>query len=164
MDGNLTNFLRDFSHGIVFAHIVSASLTIGSLFFLRFYIKPFLDELKAPNQRYQIALGAIKRFWIFFILFSVLNIISGVLLGIIKPHNNHSPIFDIVQNINELILSVIGILSVWMYVKYKKIQRLYHEKNYIEAHESLVLLLNYLTPLALVATLIVAYFCIILGN
>lgn len=163
MKAKTAEFLSDISHMVLFVHVVSAIVLVGSLFFLRFYVKPLLDELKAPQQRYKIAIEAIKRFWIFFIISFIASAVSRYVLDITNLRLTVSPIFDIVGNINQLLFIVIGLLSGWMYYKYRKIKKFYIEKNYIEAHETLVLLINYIAPLILVVLLFVVYFFIVLG-
>lgn len=163
MKVGIADFLNDLNHVVVFVHFVSVIVLVGSLFFLRFYIKPLLDGLKAPQQRYEVAIEAIKRFWWFFIASFIASAVSRYVLDIMNPHLSESPIFDIVRNINQLLFTAIALLGVWMYFKYKKIKKFSIEKNYIEAHETLVLLINYIVPLILTVLLFVVYFCIVLG-
>lgn len=161
LDGS---FSSNFYQILIFCHTVSMALLVGSLFFLRIYIKPLLDGLKSPAQRYQIAIDAIRRFWLIFIVSLAFVAIFGFLLDDMELDSQRSPVYAIIANVAQLLFALMILLTLWMYVKYRQIKKLYMAKNFIDTHESLVLFLNYMTPFKMIIALLIMYFCIMIGQ
>lgn len=164
MNGLDGSFSSDFHQILIFCHTLGMALLVGSLFFLRIYIKPLLDELQSPVQRYQIALDAIRRFWFVFIVSLAFVAICAFLLDDMEPDSQRSPVYAIIANVIQLLFALMMLLTLWMYVKYRQIKRLYVTKNFIDTHESLVLFLNYMVPFKMMIALMILYFCIMIGR
>ena len=152
----------DFSRVIVFLHIMSACLLIGSMFVMRFVMQPVDLEIEDNKIKFGCAIRMMRRYIIF--LFPVMLMIVGtsIFMNIGLGFRSGNPATYVMVHTKEALWTFIAFNFVYMYFKYLKAKKGLKEENYIEVEENIILMVRYLIPLNLLLALISVYFGVIL--
>jgi len=152
----------DFSRIIVFLHIVSASLLIGSMFVMRFIIQPVEVDVPDVKIKFTSCMKMMSRY--IFFLVPLMLIIAGtsVFMHIGLGFRSGNPLNYIMVHTKEALWTFISFNFVYMYLKYLKAKKGFEEENYIEVEENVILMVRYLIPLNLLLAIISVYFGVIL--
>lgn len=158
----LTEIFGNFSRLIIFFHIASAMLLVGSLFMMRVIVKPVLDGIESQEERYAKGLELMRRYGYFLLPVMLILISASVFMNVGLGFKYGNPTTYIMIHTKEALWTFIAFNFAYMWFKYRNAVKAYKEQEYIEVHENLILMINYLIPLNFVLGLIAAYFGIIL--
>ena len=158
----ITEIFSDFSRIIVFLHIISAAILIGSMFVMRFVIQPVEVDIPDVKIKFTSCINMMRRYIVF--LVPVMLIIAGtsVFMHIRLGFKNGHPMSNIMVHTKEALWTFITFNFIYMYFKYLKAKKGFDEENYIETEENVILMVRYLIPLNLLLALISVYFGVIL--
>ena len=158
----LMEVFGNFSRIIIFFHIASAMLLVGSLFMMRVIVKPVIDSIASQEERYAKGLELIRRYGYFLILVMLVLISASIFMNVGLGFKYGNPTTYIMIHTKEALWTFMAFNFVYMYFKYRNAVKAYKEQEYIEVHENLILIVNYLIPLNFVLGMIAVYFGIIL--
>lgn len=160
MLGYLTESLNDFSRYVLFVHMICMIILIGSLFCIKFLVKPAIYNIKIPLQRYGKSLKILKNFFILAFICMILILITSYILS--QKLNLANPTIEVMINTVLSIWFFGGFNFLFMYFKYKEAKKYFANNEHIEAHESLELIFGYMLPLNFTLGIIGVYFGIVL--
>lgn len=152
----------DFSRIIVFLHIVSAALLIGSMFVMRFVIQPVEVDVPDVKIKFTSCMKMMRRYIFFLVPVMLLIACTSIFMHIGLGFKSGNPMSNIMVHIKEALWTFIGFNFVYMYFKYLKAKKGFEEENYIEVEENVILMVRYLIPLNLLLAVISVYFGVIL--
>lgn len=155
-------FFGDSLHFIKFIHAMSGIFLLGSLIFLQIYIKPILNDIHSPAQRYKMAISFIGKFWAICTISTIALFSLAKYINTAQGYTHNNPILEILMNIVSLLFLFKAIIFGWIYLKYREIKKLYLKKDYTEIHENVVLIFNYLSPLLLGIAALMVYFLVMI--
>lgn len=147
---------------IIFFHVISAVLLIGSLFLIRFLIVPVFDKIEQEEVRYKAYLELIKYFlsFIFVVMFILITVSVFMNVGLGLKFGDQTTY--IIAHTKEIVWSIMMLNFIVMYVKYKSAQKAMKNNVLVEVHENIVLIVKYLVPANLVISLLSVYLGIII--
>ncbi|NOX15088.1 MAG: hypothetical protein GXP61_03520 [Epsilonproteobacteria bacterium] len=147
---------------IIFFHILSASLLIGSMFVMIFIIRPINVKVKNIHYKCSNCLKLLKRF-IYFIVPDMLILLSAsMFMNVGMGFAYGDPTAFIMIHIKESLWIFIAFNFLYIYKKYLNAKKALEVENYLEVQENIILIMRYLMPLNLVCSLIAVYFGIII--
>jgi len=158
----LLNLFGDFGRIIVFLHVVGASFLIGSLFMVRFIIKPTLMAIDDEAVRYSRCIRILERYFYFLLGIMILIISASLTMSVGLGFEYASPTLYSLIHVKEALWLFIAFNFVYMYTKLMNARRLFKTREFFEVHENLGLIVNCLIPLNLILTLIAAYIGVII--
>lgn len=152
----------DFGRIIIFLHIISACLLVGSLFVMRFVIQPVEEDIVDCEIKFGSCMKMMKRYILFLtpVMFVLLGTAVFMHLGLGFKSGN--PTTYIMVHIKEALWVFIAMNFIYMYLKYRNAHKGLEAKNYIEVEENMILMIKYLIPLNLLLALISIFFGVIL--
>lgn len=152
----------DFSRIIVFLHIVSSSLLIGSMFVMRFVIQPV--EVDVPDERikFNSCMEMMRRYILFLVPVMLVIVGTSVFMHIGLGFKSGNPTTYVMVHTKEALWTFIAFNFIYMYFKYLRAKKGLAEENYIEVEENVILMVRYLIPLNLLLAVISVYFGVIL--
>lgn len=152
----------DFSRIIVFLHVVSASLLIGSMFIMRFVIQPVEVDVPDVKIKFTSCMEMMRRYIFFLVPVMGIIAVTAIFMHIGLGFKSGNPMNTIMVHIKEALWTFISFNFIYMYFKYLKAKKGFEEENYIEVEENVVLMVRYLIPLNLLLSIISVYFGVIL--
>ncbi|MDD4506770.1 MAG: hypothetical protein PHE60_10415 [Sulfurospirillaceae bacterium] len=152
----------DFGRIIIFLHILSACLLIGSMFVLRFVIQPVEADILDNKVKFGSCLRMMKRYIVFLLPVMFIIVLTSVFMNLGIGFKSGNPTTYVMVNTKEALWTFIAFNFVYMYIKYWKAKKGFDEGNYIEVEENMVLMVKYLIPLNLILAIISVYFGVIL--
>ena len=152
----------DFSRIIVFLHVTSAALLIGSLFVMRFVIQPVEEDVPDEKIKYSSCINMMRRYILFLVPVLLIIVITSVFMHIGLGFKAGNPTTYVMVHTKEALWSFITFNFIYMYFKYLKAKKGLAEENYIEVEENVILMVKYLIPLNLLLAIISVYFGVIL--
>lgn len=152
----------DFGRIIIFLHILSACLLIGSMFVLRFVIQPVEADILDNKVKFGSCLKMMKRYIVFLLPVMFIIVLTSVFMNLGIGFKSGNPTTYVMVNTKEALWTFIAFNFVYMYIKYWKAKKGFDEGNYIEVEENMVLMVKYLIPLNLILAIISVYFGVIL--
>ncbi|MBV5279532.1 MAG: hypothetical protein J0647_11050 [Campylobacteraceae bacterium] len=152
----------DYGRVIVFLHIVSACLLVGSMFVMRFVIQPVEVGIMDEKIKFDTYIKMMKRYIIFLLPVMLIIVITSLFMNFGLGFKSGNPTTYVMVHTKEALWTFIAFNFVYMYFKYLKANKGFKEENYIEVEENIVLMVKYLIPLNLVLALISIYFGVIL--
>jgi len=147
---------------IIFFHVLSASLLIGSMFVLIFIIRPVGLQEKDVAKKCGNCLKILKRFIIFLIPAMLILVSASVFMNIGMGFKYGDPTTFMLIHIKESIWIFIAFNFIYIYKKYLNAKKAFKEKDYLIVQENIILIMKYLVPLNLVCSLIAVYFGILI--
>lgn len=157
-----TEVFSDFSRIIVFLHVSSAALLIGSMFLICFVIRPIEEEIHDEKIRCYSAIKIMRRYILFLAPVMIFIVGTSLFMHIGLGFKNGSPLTYTMVHIKEALWTFIAFNFVYMYFKYLRAKKGLAEENYIEVEENVILMTKYLIPLNLILAIISVYFGVIL--
>jgi len=162
MNNLVIDIFNTYKNFIIFLHILSASMLIGSMFVIIFIVRPVTKKVEDAEVKCGNCLKLLRRFNIFlvptmFIIFSAsffMNVGMGFEYG--------DPTVFIVIHIKEAIWLFLVFNFIYMYKKYLNASKAYREKDFLLTQENIILITKYLLPLNLIVSLIAVYFGILI--
>ncbi len=152
----------DFSRIIVFLHIISSSLLIGSMFVMRFVIQPVEEDVPDEKIKYSSCIKMMRRYILFLVPVMIVIIATSVFMHIGLGFKSGNPTTYVMVHTKEALWTFIAFNFIYMYFKYLRAKKGLAEENYIEVEENVILMVKYLIPLNLLLAIISVYFGVIL--
>lgn len=152
----------DFSRIIVFLHVTSAALLIGSLFVMRFIIQPVEVDVPDIKIKFTSCMKMLKRYMIVTAPLMGIIIVTSLFMHLGLGFKSGNPTTYVMVHTKEALWTFIAFNFVYMYFKYIRAQKGFYEENYIEVEENVILMVRYLIPLNLVLAIISVYFGVVL--
>lgn len=152
----------DFSRIIIFLHVISASLLIGSMFVMRFVIQPVEEDVPDEKIKFTTCINMMRRYILFLVPVLLIIIITSVFMHIGLGFKAGNPTTYVMVHTKEALWTFIAFNFIYMYFKYLKAKKGLLEQNYIEVEENVILMVKYLIPLNLLLAIISVYFGVIL--
>jgi uncharacterized membrane protein len=152
----------DFGRIIVFLHVISSALLIGSMFVMRFVIQPV--EVYVPDEKikFNSCMQMMRRYILFLVPVMLVIVTTSVFMHIGLGFKAGNPTTYVMVHTKEALWTFIAFNFVYMYLKYLKAKKGLAEENYIEVEENVILMVRYLIPLNLLLAIISVYFGVIL--
>ena len=162
----LIGLFGNYSHEIVFLHVISAFIWVGGMITIRLAVHPNLQLIEDPKVRLGRTLAITGKFFNVVIPFILLIIITAVLMAVglgfraaavdvdgnvISKVAMH--IYNIVH-IKEAIWMVMTMNFTWMYIKRRKAQKLFDAGDLSSAKASVALIPKVLLPINIVLGII----------
>lgn len=158
----IIDIFGDFSRIIVFLHIASSALLIGSMFVMRFIIPPVSEGLGDEKIRYTRYMKMVQRYMLYLVPVMLVIVVTSVFMHVGLGFKAGNPTTYVMVNTKEALWTFIAFNFAYMYMKYLKAKKGLEEQNFIEVEENIILMVRYFIPLNLVLALISVYFGVIL--
>ncbi|AFL69021.1 hypothetical protein [Sulfurospirillum barnesii] len=152
----------DYSRVIIFFHVISSALLIGSMFMIRFVVHPVQKKISDIKMRFETCMKIIRSYMFFSVPIMLVIIFTSVFMHIGLGFRGGNPITNVMVHTKEALWTFIAFNMIYMYLKYRRAKKGLVEENYIEVEEDVVLIVRYLIPLNLLLAAISAYFGVIL--
>ncbi len=162
MQDFLLSLFGDFGRIIVFLHIIGAAFLIGSMFMIRFIIKPTLMDIDDEAVRYSRCIKILDRYFYYLLGIMILIISASFTMSIGLGFEYASPTLYSLIHVKEALWLFIAFNFIYMYTKLMNAKKLYKRREFFEVHENLGLIVNCLIPLNFILTLIAAYIGVII--
>lgn len=147
---------------IVFVHVISAAILIGSLFTLAFVIKPALMKIDDEQVRYNRCLKVFEHYSYIVLPVMLLLISASLMMSVGLGFEYASPTLYSLIHVKEALWIFMMFNFVFMYYKFISAKRCYLKRDFIEVHENITLVINYLIPLNLILTFIAVFIGVII--
>lgn len=152
----------NFSRIVIFLHVVSSSLLMGSMFVMRFVMQPIDADLPDVKVKFENSIKMMRRYFLFLVPVLFVIIATSLFMHIGMGFKSGNPLTYVMVTTKEALWTFIAFNFIYMYLKYCKAQKGFAEENYIEVEENLILMVRYLIPLNFILALISVYFGVIL--
>lgn len=152
----------DFSRIIIFLHIISAALLIGSMFVMRFVIQPVEEDVADEKIKFSSCIKMMRRYILFLVPVMIVIVVTSVFMHIGLGFKSGNPTTYVMVHTKEALWTFIAFNFIYMYFKYLRAKKGLEEENYIEVEENVILMVKYLIPLNLLLGIISVYFGVIL--
>ena len=152
----------DFGRIIVFLHVISSALLIGSMFVMRFVIQPVEVDVPDDKIKFNSCMEMMRRYILFLVPVMLLIIITSLFMHIGLGFKSGNPTTYVMVHTKEALWTFIAFNFIYMYFKYLRAKKGLVEENYIEVEENVILMVKYLIPLNLLLAIISVYFGVIL--
>ncbi len=156
------HMFNDYGRIVIFFHVASACLLIGSMFVLRFVIQPVEVDIEDDKIKFGSCLRMMKRYIVFLLPVMLVIVVTSVFMNLGLGFKNGNPTTYVMIHTKEALWTFIVFNFVYMYFKYLKAKKGFETENYIEVEENMILMVRYLIPMNLVLSLISVYFGVIL--
>ncbi len=151
----MIEFFNQYAPFIVFIHVLSAIVWIGGMIAIRLTVHPSLQTIENPQIKLGKTLEIMKRLLNLVIPMIIALIITAVLL-IIGEGLKETELYSIVL-VKEGIWIVMTIIFTIIYIKRYQAEKLFKQKEFASAKESLKLIPNTLLPINISLGLIALY-------
>jgi len=162
MQDFLINLFGDFGRIIVFLHIIAAAFLLGSMFMIRFIIKPALMDIDDEAVRYSRCLRVLERYFNYLAAAMILIISVSITMSVGLGFEYANPTTFSLIHVKEALWVFIAFNFLYMYIKFHNSKILYKKREFFEVHENLKLIVNYLMTLNIILTLIAFYIGVII--
>lgn len=153
----IVEFFSNYSRFIIFVHIISAVLIIGSLFLIRFLVAPVLDKIEQEDVRYNSYLTLIRRFFYIASILMIIVVVASVFMNVGLGFRYGDQTTYIMTHAKELVWTIMALNFIFMYFKYRNAQKALKANLMIEVHENIVIVVKYLIPVNLILSLVSVY-------
>jgi len=147
---------------IIFLHILSASMLIGSMFVIIFIVRPVTKKVEDTEVKCGNCLKLLRRFNIFLVPTMLVIFSASFFMNVGMGFEYGDPTVFIVIHIKEAIWLFLVFNFLYMYKKYLNASKAYKEKDFLLTQENIILITKYLLPLNLIVSLIAVYFGILI--
>jgi len=151
-----------YSRIIVFLHILSASLLVGSMLIMIFVVRPVISSVEDPVLRYKSCLGMLKKYIYFIIPVMLILVSASVFMNVGLGFKYGNPTKFIMVHIKESIWLFMVFNFMLMYIKYSNAKRALKREDFLTTQENIILTVKYLMPLNLLLGMIAIYFGVII--
>lgn len=158
----LINIFGDFGRLIVFIHILSGSFLLGSIFTIRFIVKPVFTSIDDEITKYGRCIRLLDKYFMYLFVVMALIISASLTMTVGLGFEYANPTIYSLIHVKEALWLFIAFNFIYMYVKLKSATKLFKRREFLDVHEHLSLILNFLMPLNLILTVVSAYIGIII--
>lgn len=151
-----------FSRIIVFFHVLSAAILIGSMFVLRFIIKPVLMTIEDEEVKFQRCIELLDRYAKIILPVMLFLVSASLLMTVGLGFEYASPITFTMIHIKEAIWLFLAFNFGVMYWKFLSAKKAYKKRDFFEVGENIILIVNCLIPLNLILSLMALYIGIVI--
>ena len=162
MEGFILDVFGSYGRIIVFLHLLSASLLIGSMFMIKFIVKPVLMDIDEEKVRYKKCLRILERYIYFLVIVMLVIVSASFMISVGLGFEYASPTLYSMVHVKEAMWLFMAFNFIYMYIKFLHAKRLFARREFFEVHEDLSLIVNYLLPLNLILAFIAMYIGIII--
>ena len=162
MQDFMINLFGDFGRIIIFLHIVGAAFLVGSLFMIRFVIKPTLMSIENEAIRYGQCIRMLDRYFYYLFVVMILIILVSTTMSVGLGFEYANPTLYSIIHMKEAFWIFMAFNFLYMYFKLRSAKKFYKRRDFFEVHENLGLIVNWFIPLNLIMTLIASYVGIII--
>ena len=145
---------------IVFIHVLSAIVWIGGMIAIRVAVHPSLQTIESPQIKLGKTLEIMGRLLNMVIPMIIALIITAVLLAI-GEGLKETQLYPTVL-LKEGIWTVMTIIFIVIYIKRHQAEKLFKQRDFAEAKESVKLIPNLLLPINITLGLVALYLGILL--
>ncbi len=145
---------------IVFIHVLSAIVWVGGMIAIRLTVHPTLQTIESPQIKLGKTLEIMKRLLNMVIPMIIALIVTAVLLAI-GEGLKETELYPIVL-LKEGIWTVMTIIFTFIYIKRHQAERLFKQRDFEEAKESVKLIPNLLLPINIILGLVALYLGVLL--
>ncbi len=149
---------------IIFLHIMSASILIGSMFVMIFIVRPASASVKGIDKKCSNCLKILRRYIIFLIPVMLIVASASFFMNVGMGFEYGDPSAMIIIHIKETIWLFIAFNFVYAFKKYLNAQKAFKEEDFLVAQENIILIVKYLIPLNLLVSIIAAYLGIVISS
>ncbi len=143
---------------IIFLHILSASMLIGSMFVIIFIIRPVAKKIEDIEMKCGNCLKILRRFNIFLAPTMLIIFSASFFMNVGMGFEYGDPTTFIMIHVKEAIWLFLAFNFLYMYKKYLNASKAYKEKDFLMTQENIILITKYLLPLNLIVALMAVYF------
>lgn len=158
----LISLFGDFGRIIIFLHVISGSFLIGSMFMIRFIIKPVLTNISDEAVRYGGCIKILERYFYYLLVIMLIIAIASFTMSIGLGFKYASPTLSSLIHVKEALWVFIAFNFIYMYIKLRNAKRLFDTREFFEVNENLDLIIKYLIPLNLILALISVFIGVVI--
>ena len=158
----VSDIFNNYKTIIIFLHILSASLLIGSMFVIIFIVRPAAKRVENVKIKCGNCLKILKRFNIFLVPIMLIILSASFFMNIGMGFQYGDPTTFIMIHIKEAIWLFLAFNFLYMYKKYLNALKAYKEKDFLVTQENIILISKYLLPLNLIISLMAVYFGVVI--
>ena len=158
MNELVLDIFNNYKNLIIFLHILSASMLIGSMFMIIFIVRPIAKKIEDIDEKYGNCLKLLRRFNIFLVPIMLIIFSASFFMNIGMGFEYGDPTTFIMIHVKEAIWLFLVFNFLYMYKKYLNAKKAYKEKDFLVTQENIILITKYLLPLNLIVSLIAVYF------
>jgi len=147
---------HNYTHIIVFLHVLSAVVWVGGMIAIRFAVHPSLQSIDDSSIKLGKTLQIVGRLFNLVIPFILISLITALVMIIGAGFSGA------LIHIKETIWTVMTINFIYMYIKRLKAQKLFNNGDLAEAKASIALIPNILLPINMVLGLIAIFMGVML--
>lgn len=162
MNNLIIDIFDNYKTLIIFLHILSASMLIGSMFMIIFIIRPITKKIKDVEAKCANCLKLLKRFNIFLVPTMLIIFSASFFMNVGMGFEYGDPTTFIMIHIKEAIWLFLVFNFLYMYKKYLNAKKAYKEKDFLVTQENIILITKYLLPLNLIVALMAVYFGVVI--
>jgi len=151
----MIEFFNQYASFIVFIHVLSAIVWVGGMIAIRLTVHPSLQMIESSQIKIEKTLDIMKRLLNLVIPMIIALIITAVLLAI-GEGLKETELYPIVL-VKEGIWIAMTIIFIAIYIKHNQSEKLFIQREFAEAKESLKLIPNLLLPINISLGLIALY-------
>ncbi len=140
---------------IVFIHVLSAIVWVGGMIAIRLTVHPSLQTIESPEIKLGKTLEIMKRLLNMVIPMVIALIITAVILAIGEGFEG-TPLYSIVI-VKEVIWTLMTTIFIVIYIKRIQGEKLFKQKEFAKAKDSIKLIPNLLLPINISLGLIALY-------
>ena len=152
----------DHSRMIVFLHVASAALLIGSLFIMRFVVQPVEVDVPDIKIKFNTCMKIIRKYMFFTLFLMLIVIVTSLFMHWGLSFKTGNPTTYVFIHIKEALWTFMTFNFIYMFFKYTKAKKGLESENYIEVEENVILIVRYFIPLNLVLSIVCVYFGVVL--
>ncbi|MDX1808752.1 MAG: hypothetical protein R3331_04390 [Sulfurospirillaceae bacterium] len=164
MIDTLIDIFENYKNLIIFLHILSASVLIGSMFVMIFIIRPAGKSVKDVEMKCAHCLRILKRYIIFLVPIMLIILSASIFMNIGMGFEFGDPAALIIVHIKETIWMFIAFNFIYAFKKYLNAKKAFKEEDFLAVQENIILITKYLIPLNLLVSLIAAYLGIVISS
>lgn len=162
MNELIASIFGSYGRIIIFFHILSASILIGSMITIRYIVHPILIGIDDEHTRFKKCIKILNRY-VYFVVILMLIIASASLFMIIGFGFEYAdPIVNSLIRVKEALWVFLAFNFVYAYIRLYQAKKLFGMREFFEVKENLSLILNYLIPLNIILAMIAVYIGVII--
>ena len=137
----------NYSHEIVFLHVLSAIIWVGGMIAIRFAVHPSMQSIDEPKIKLGKTLMLMGKFFNIVMVFILLLLLTALILAFAMGTSSSIMLKEIIWTIMTANFS-------WMYLKRRKAQKLFDEGKLPDAKAVVALIPKLLLPINIVLGLV----------
>lgn len=158
----LVDLFGNFGRIIVFFHVVSAALLIGSMAGIRLFVKPMLADISDEKLRCMQSLKIFRRYAYVVIAIMLVIFSASFMMNVGLGFEYANPIVYSMIYVKQFLWFFMSFNFFYMYIKFRQSSDAAAKMDFYEANENITVILDYLLPLNLVLSFIALYIGIVI--